>query len=188
MRTSLALAALALLAGPARADRSTVMTLGTTLDGRARGPTYGDAGNQDVHWLGGVQFGLGFEEEPLAIPPPGYFVHDTRLVPELLVGFLADDTRAEGYIGGGLRGELVLASNKRDANMRTAIYLAGRGIVIGKHQDPGAEFVFGQYLERGGHSCRIGWEGGLMLRPRPYDAPDRQRELDALLTIYTGWR
>jgi hypothetical protein len=188
MRTSLVLATLALAAGPAGADRSTVMTIGATLDGRARGPTYGDAGNQSVQWLGGVQLGLGFAEEPLAIPPSGYFVHDTRLVPELMVGFLADDTHAEGYIGGGLRGELVLASNKRDANMRTAIYLAARGLIIGKHQDPGAEFVFGQYLERGGRSTRVGWEGGLMLRPRPYDSPEHQRELDALIAFYYGWR
>jgi hypothetical protein len=188
MRTSLVLATLALAAGPARADRSTVMTLGATLDGRARGPTYGDAGSQDVHWLGGVQFALGFEEQPLAIPPSGYFVHDTRLVPELLAGFLADDIHAEGYIGGGLRGELVLASNKRDANMRTAMYLALRGIVIGSHQDPGAQLLVGTYLERGGRSTRFGWEGGIMMRPRPYDTPEHQRELDALISFYYGWR
>jgi hypothetical protein len=188
MRSSLVIATLCVAAAPALADRSSVMQVGLTFDGRARGATWSDAGKKDVSPVGGARVSLSFEDAPVPIPEPGFFSTDTRLVPELFAGFLSDDERAEGYIGAGLRGEVQLASNMRSVNMRTGIYVAARGMIIGKHQDPGAEFVIGEYLERGAGHCRFGWEGGALMRPRPDAAPDKQRELGALISIYVGWR
>jgi hypothetical protein len=186
VRTSLILALLA-IATPALADRSATFELGVTGDIRASGSSWSAAGNShDLHELGGVQLVVGFEHAPLPIPEPGALATDLRLVPELLAGFVADDERAEGFVGGGLRGELQVASNKRAA-MRVAIYTAVRAIAIGKHQDGAGELVVGEYisLPRG---RRFGWEGGAMMRPRSDVAEDRAHELDTLLTIYLGWQ
>lgn len=180
--------ALLFVASTASADRSTVVSLGLTGDARATGATYSDAGSSNVtDFLAGARLSLGFEDAPLAIPPPGLFVTEARLVPELFTGFLADDTHAEGYVGAGARLEGDIASNVRDVNMRTGIYVAGRGLVIGGHQDAAAELAIGEWLERGGKRGRFGWEGSVVMRPRTWDSADRQRELNALFSIYVGW-
>lgn len=189
MRSFVVVAMVSALGGAASADRSTVMSLGLVGDGRAAGPSYSDAGSSKVSdVLGGARLALTFEDAPVPIPPYGLVDHDVRLVPELFTGFLADDTHAEGYIGAGLRGELQLASNMRGVNLRTGIYAAGRGVIIGKHQDGALELALGEYLEHGPGRTRFGWEGAVMMRPRSWDTADRARELDALVSIYVGWR
>ncbi len=160
--------------------------VGLTGDVRSTAASFSAAGaNDDLRKLGGAQLVLGFEHAPLAIPAPGELATDLRLVPELLAGFLADDVHAEGMVGGGLRGELQLASNRR-TQMSVALYLAARAVVIGAHQDGAGQFLIGEYLSlpRG---RRFGWEGGVMIRPRGDVPVDRSRELDTLLTIYFGW-
>jgi hypothetical protein len=166
----------------ARADRVTYLTLGVTGDGRATGATFSDAGQADVRWLGGSRLTLGFEDRALPIPADDAIVKDVRLVPELLAGFLSDDHHAEGYLGAGLRGEAHLASRK----LRTAIYAAARGLVIGGHHDDAVELVLGEYILLGHTAARFGWEGGAIVRTAP-DAPaSSSHELDAVMTIYVG--
>ena len=55
--------------------------------------------------------------------------------------------------------------------------------MIGKHRDGATEFAIGEHILYG-HGKRLGWEVGAMLRPRH----DGRHELDALTTIYIGWR
>jgi hypothetical protein len=168
----------------ASADPSTVISIGATIDGRGTGATYDLAARTPARPLAGARLTLSFDDALLPVPPPGLIDHDFRLVPELFAGFLADEHRAEGMIGAGLRGELALASHRHGFAIRTAIYTAARGVVIGEHQDPAAELVLGEYVTIGHTTARVGWEGGAMIRPR-----DRagDRELDAVLTCYVGW-
>jgi hypothetical protein len=180
--------ALLLLSSTAYADRAGVWSLGVTLDGRATGPDFSTTAEKEVNPVGGARLTLGFEDPATPMPPAGLFEGEAGLVPELFVGFLADDTRAEGYIGAGLRGELRIASNRRAANMRTAMYVAARGLVIGKDHDSATEFVLGTYVSRGADRQRFGWEGGAMIRPRPQAPADQATELDALFSIYLSWR
>ena len=173
VRSLLAVAVVTFIAAPAFADRSMTFELGLTGDVRATGASFSTAGaSDDLSKLGGMQLVLGFENAPLAIPAPGEISAELRLVPELLAGFLADDTHAEGMVGGGLRGELQLASNRR-MPMSVAMYLAARAVVIGEHQDGAVQLVLGEYLSLSrGH--RFGWEGGVMIRPRGGDVPTDQ--------------
>jgi hypothetical protein len=130
---------------------------------------------------------LAFEPAPLPIPPNGLVDHDFRLVPELVAGVYSDDTRAEGFIGSGLRGEIQIASHLR-APLRTGIYASARALVIGKHQDVAAELAIGEYLSFGRGTKRFGWEGGAIVRPRPYASTEQSHELDAVATVYFGWQ
>ncbi|HEY1546639.1 MAG TPA: hypothetical protein VGG28_02400 [Kofleriaceae bacterium] len=169
------------------ADRSATFELGLTGDVRAQGSSFSAAGaSNDLSTLAGLQLVVGFERAPLAIPEPGGLSHELRLVPELLAGFVADSSHAEGFAGAGLRGELQLAVN-RQAALRVAMYVAARAIAIGAHQDGAAEFVAGEYLTLA-HGNRFGWEGGAMIRPRSDVPADQARELDTVLTIYYGWQ
>lgn len=171
------------LATPALADRTTSITVGATLDARGTGSTFDTAGTVPVKMFGGARITLGFEDAPVPIPAPGGVAAGWRLVPELVAGFLGNDVLAEGFVGGGLRGELQLASHRRGVQMRTAIYTAARAEVIGKHQDGAAELVLGEYLWLP-HGARFGWEGGALVRPHDREG---QRELDAVITVYVGW-
>ena len=165
-----------------------MIAIGLTGDARATGASYSAAGDSDdLAQLGGARLTLTFEDAPLPIPEAGAFAMDGRLVPELFTGFLADDTHAEGFVGAGLRAEAQLASHRHAWAMRTGIYAAGRGLVIGGHQDAGAEFVIGEYLDLA-RGRRFGWEGGAMMRPRGDAAADHSHELDAIVTIYYAWR
>jgi hypothetical protein len=176
-----------LMSSTAFADRSATFELGVTGDVRAQGSSFSQAGaSNDLATLAGLQLVVGFERAPLAIPAPGGLDHELRVVPELLAGFVADSSHAEGFAGAGLRGELQLAVNRK-ASMRIAMYVAARAIAIGAHQDGAAEFVAGEYLTLA-HGNRFGWEGGAMIRPRSDVPADQARELDTVLTIYYGWQ
>ena len=169
----------------ARADRAPVISIGGVVAARS----YANQQN-DPQLVGGGRITLAFEDAPIAMPPPTYATHDTRLVPELLAGFLADDRRAEGYIGAGLRAELQLARNALAPypfQMRMALYAAARAKIIGKHQDPATEAVIGEYMLLGRGTMRFGWEGGLGLRRVDDGASARSPQLEALLNIYVGW-
>jgi hypothetical protein len=184
---TLAIVALLCAAAPASADRSAAISIGLLGDARATGDSFSAAGSShDISLLGGMEGIVSFEHAPLAIPAPGEISADLRLSPELLAGFVADDVHAEGMVGAGLRGELALAANRRAA-MRTTMYVAARGVVIGGHHDGAAQIMVGEYLTFATGN-RFGWEGGAMLRPRSGVSDDRARELDTLVNIYFGWR
>jgi len=173
------------LAPAARAD--TVTTFAATIDGRAYGGSWSHAAYANVtSVLGGARVTMSFEAPPLPVAPPTLYIHDTRLVPELFAGFLADDTHAEGMVGAGLRAELRMSSHRHDAVVRGGAYIAARAILIGGHQDGAAEFVIGSYITTNRRGTRVGWEGGAMMRPRHDTSADQANELDALITMYVG--
>jgi hypothetical protein len=178
---------LATSSATAHADRNAVWSTGATFDYRAIAPSFAAAGTADGCALFGGRVAVGFEDDPVPMPPLEGVVIAPHLVPELLVGFVSDQRHAEGYAGAGLRGEIDFASNRHAVNLRTGIYAAARAIVIGPTQDPAAEFVIGEWLSRGADRRRFGWEGGAMVRPRADGAPN-ERELDALLTVYASFR
>jgi hypothetical protein len=180
-----ALLALVLLSSTASADRSTVFSVGVSLDDRATGPDFGTTANNPATFAAGARATLAFEDAQLPIPAGDWATSDVSLVPELLGGFLADDTRAEGYIGAGARLDVRFASNRRHANQHTALYGAGRALIIGKHQDSATEFAVGGYLSHGADLRRFGWEISVVLRPQDVN---KDHELDGLFTIYTAWR
>lgn len=185
MRT-LVIAAL-LAAAPANADRSAVVSIGLLGDARATGESFSAAGSSNnLSLLGGMEGIVSFEHAPLAIPAPGEISADLRLSPELLAGFVADDVHAEGMVGAGLRGELALAAHRR-ASVRTTMYIAARGVVIGGHHDGAAQIMVGEYLTFM-NGNRFGWEGGAMIRPRSGVDSSEARELDTLVNIYFGFR
>lgn len=179
-------AAVLLAAAPALADRGAVLVLGITGDARATGASFTAAGVAETKFLAGGRLTLSFDNPPPPILGPGTIAADVRLAPELLAGFVSDDTHAEGYLGAGLRGELWLTTARRGFHMRTAMYTAGRAIVIGGRQDGAVELVLGEYLlfARG---VRFGWEGGAQIRRRNDIDARESRELDALASIYVGW-
>jgi hypothetical protein len=180
-----ALLAIVLLSSTAYADRSGVWSLGVTGDARATGSDFSSAAHNPANLILGARLTMAFEDAPMPIPAGDWYTSDTSIVPELLAGFLADDTRAEGYVGAGARLEIRIASNRHNANQHTALYGAARAIVIGRHQDSATEFAVGSYLSRGADRRRLGWELGVMTRPQDRD---QQHELDAMLSIYTSWR
>ncbi len=182
MRT-IAITLLALTA-TAAADRAPVISIGGVIAARS----YANQ-QSDPEAVGGGRLTLAFEDAPIAIPA-GPFAHSERLVPELVAGFLSNDTRAEGFVGAGVRAEIQLARNASGPipfRSRMSIYTAARAKIIGKHQDPGGELVIGEYILLGRGSTRFGWEGGLGLRRVDDGASARSPQLEALLDIYIGW-
>jgi len=176
---------LALLSSTAYADRSTVFSLGVSLDDRATGPDFSTTANNPATFAAGARATLAFEDAPMPIPAGDWATNDLTLAPELLAGFLADSTRAEGYIGAGARLDIRFASNRHHANQHTAFYGAGRALIIGKHQDSATEFALGGYLSHGADLRRFGWEVSVVLRPQDVN---KDHELDGLFSIYTSWR
>lgn len=175
MRSLLVVAA---LASTAQADTITVVDVGATLDARAHGTSFDATANAPAHAVGGLRLTMSFERPPLRYIDHPF--HEGRLVPELFAGALGDDTLGEGYVGAGLRLEAAVAAEP--SRMSGGLYVAGRGLVIGKHQDSAVELMVGSYLltHRG---TRFGWETGVMMRPRDRDG---LHELDALVTLYVG--
>jgi hypothetical protein len=173
------LAVVAALSAIAHADTITVVDVGATIDARAHARTFDDTATARPHPVGGLRLTLSFERPPLVYVD--HVVVQGRIVPELLVGMLADDKLAEGYLGAGLRLEGAFAARPR--RMSGAVYLAGRGIAIGRHQDGAGELAVGEYCLMGG-ARRVGWEAGAIVRPHDRDG---RFELDAMLSLYVGW-
>jgi hypothetical protein len=181
-------AAVLLASAPAHADRTMSGWVGVTLDERSTGGSLSAASSSsDLSTNGGARLTLSFDERPPPVPSPDAVAFAGRVVPELLAGFIADDVRAEGYVGAGVRLEGWMASHRRGCAMRTAVYLAARAVAIGQHQDGAGEVAFGEYLLTSRNGV-FGWEGAAMMRARKDVAADESRELDALLTIFVGWR
>lgn len=180
-----ALLALVLLSSTAYADRTSVWSVGASLVDRKTAPDSSGISQSDAHLVTGARLTMSFEDAAMPMPPGDWHTSDFSLAPELLAGFLADDTRAEGYIGAGARLEMRFASNRRGANQHTAFYGAGRAIIIGKNQDSAAELVIGGHVSHGADLRRVGWELGVMMRPQDVN---KNYELDGLFTLYTAWR
>jgi hypothetical protein len=175
--------AVLLLSSTAYADRSGVWSAGATGAARSTGADFGSASNPSAVF--GARVSLAFEEPPIPMMAGDWWSSDTSLVPELLAGFLADDTRAEGYIGAGARLDFRITSNRHEANQRTTPYVAARAIIIGKHQDSATEIALGGHISHGADRRRFGWELAVMLRPQNRD---QQHEVNTMLSLYTSWR
>lgn len=186
MKAGLVVVSLAALVVPAFADRSPVVILGAAFG--VRGPL--DAPVTGPALLGDARLTLAYEDAPIPVPAPGEHDASARLVPELLVGSIVDASRAEGYFGAGVRGELQFANHIASPTsfaIRMGLYLAARAMVVGGSFDPAGEGAFGQYFFVGRGATRIGWEfsvGGRRVGGVP---ADRERELDARAFGYVGW-
>lgn len=109
---------------------------------------------------------VGWEDPPIDYPAAKGHRLGFSLVPELVGGTLIDDRVAEGMLGAGLRAELRLAQREEGLlriTCRGAVYLAMRGMVIGKTRDPLVEGVFGEYIQTQ-RGLRFGFELGMVGR------------------------
>ncbi len=170
-----------LAAGTASADRIPVLSVGGAMDLHFHGTTWDYAANKDENPTAFVDTRLTLAfEDPIPTLPRGAIGAQARLVPELLLGAELGSDRGEAYVGAGVRGEIALISWK----MRTSMYAAARGFVIGSPRDAASEFALGQYIMLRG-ATRFGWEGAAVIRPNDRDGT---HELDAVARLYVGWQ
>jgi hypothetical protein len=169
-----ALVVVALLGGSASADRETIVTLGGALDVREQ---LGDGPPRPSIVTGGARLMLSWDRPFVAQPK----AVSARLVPELFVSFLTDETHAVGDLGAGLRGELQVTTEEPEY-WRVAFYAFARGFVFGKARDPAGEFGIGDYILVGHHGMRFGFDGGMVVR---HDSSGNPPEV--LVHCYVGW-
>jgi len=206
MRIALAVVVFLGASGLAHADdRSMFITVGGTAG--AMGHSESNSGSYDMYpvadgggaytyqepySLVGPRITLSWEHAPLPLPAaPGYRFAGS-IVPELLGGSFIEDVRAEGYVGAGVRAELKMAQREQGLlkiSARGAMYLAGRGMVVGSDRDAILELGFGEYL--GGFSkwTRVGFEFDVITRDRKNDTMEATsgREVGGLFQFYIGF-
>ena len=190
MKPGLTIGVLALLAGSASAEeRSAAVNVGGVGILQGTGETDDDFGVPALETAGGVHATLAWEAKPLRYPDrPGYNV-GVALVPELIAGALVvdDSNLAEGLIGAGVRGELKISQREKGLfkiSAKASIYLAARGMVVGKDREPILEGVFGEYFYLGNRPLRLGVEVGVTRRYS--DAMDRD-SAGAVMQLFLGW-
>lgn len=190
MKPGLTIGLLAVLAGTASAEeRSTSVNVGGIGIMQTSGETDDDFDLPILEAVGGIRGTLSWETRPLPYPDqPGYNV-GVALVPELIAGALVveDSNRAEGLLGAGVRGELKIAQFKKGLlkiSAKGSIYLAARGMVVGKDRDVILEGVFGEYIYLGNRPLRLGFELGVTRR---YSDVMDHDAAGGLLQVYLGW-
>jgi hypothetical protein len=182
MRLALAIVVL-LVPGLAHADRTTIVNIGAGI---------GVLGDVDAT-APGVMFApratLAWEDALLPIPAePGTHDIGGALVPEIVVGSLFEEDRAEGFVGVGIRAELKMSQNAMGLlkwTTRGAGYLSARGLVVGETRDVAYEFGVGQYFAKRTNFTRFGYEIQVMHRPH-WQQTDSQY-LGFLFSLYVGW-
>lgn len=141
-----------------------------------------------MHPTGGPRVTLGFENEPVAMPPtPGYSFAGA-FVPELTAGALMSEARGDLFLGLGARAELQFGQNKQgllQVSARAAVYAAARVVIIGKEQDTAGDFALGTYFYVKGRT-RIGGELNVMVREAPMDFPTEE-QMAVFASAYVGW-
>ena len=138
--------------------------------------------------LAGVRATLAWERPSPDFVADGKSNFSGSLVPELVVGSLVDDQRAQGYLGLGLRAELRAAHNRiMPFGLRYKVggYFVGRALVVGKEQDAAYEFGFGEYFPRFSTFTRVGFEMTVAVRPHYMDTDETQ--YFGLFSIFAGW-
>lgn len=136
---------------------------------------------------GGVRMTLAWEQPAPAYPDKRGYRYGAALVPELIAGALMLEDHADGMIGAGIRGELQIVQREGGLlriNSKSALYLAGRGMVIGKDRDVILEAVFGDHLSFNNHPFRLGFEFGFTRRVS--DVMDHDR-VGFMTQFYLGW-
>jgi hypothetical protein len=174
-------------------ERATTITLSAMM-----GALEGEASDYEYDYytepdgVGGPRLTLSWEHAPLAMPAtPGYNV-GVSLVPELFGGAFFDDTRAQAFIGAGVRGELKISQKQMGllkVSARGAAYLAARGMVIGDDRKAYGEFAIGDYFLIG-KSARLGFEGSLLVGAAEQMTyyGDTDRRIGGIVHVYVGWQ
>lgn len=186
MRAGLVLGTIALLVGVADAEpRATSVQVG----GFGLFELGDDPGEfePDFESAGGVRMTLSWERPPPAYPDRRGYAYGGALVPELIAGALMLEDHADGMLGAGLRGELQITQREGGLlriNAQSAIYLAGRGMVVGKDRDVLLEGVFGDHLSFNKSPLRLGFEVGFTRRVS--DVMDHDR-VGFMTQFYLGW-
>ena len=174
------------VSAPAFADTTTI-SLGGSFG--VRETPKSDFGHMEQP-LGGGMLTMSFSDAPAAFPLERNTTNYVfRLVPELRLGFLANDIKAEGELGAGLRGELAMSTLGRWPfwlKFRSSAYLAVRGEVIGEAREPAADLAVGEYIYIGRGSGRFGFEGSVMFRRSTVDGTMHSRPIP-MWTAYVGW-
>jgi hypothetical protein len=189
-------AGLLLLLVPALAhaeERSTVVTVAGML-----GAIEGTASSTDYYIepepLVGPRITLSWENTALALPDARGYKFDGALVPELVGGAYFTDERAQAFIGAGLRAELRMSQREMGLfkiSARGAVYLAGRGLVVGDNRKPYGELALGEYFLVG-KSTRIGFEFAAVFTKADqmivYDTyNDDGMRSGGMVQIFLGW-
>lgn len=109
---------------------------------------------------GGFRATLAYEQPPAPYPDKRGNVYTGSLVPELIAGAFERDDRYEMMLGAGVRAELRITQREGGLlrlNAKAAVYLAGRGMVVGADRDAMLEGALGYYLYLGS-PLRLGFE------------------------------
>jgi hypothetical protein len=189
------LAPLLLLLAPSLAvaeERTTTVTLSAMFGALESEYYYDDYYYEEPDGLGGPRLTLSWEYAPLAMPATPGYNFGVSLVPELFGGAFFDDTRARGFIGAGLRGELKMAQREMGllkVSARGAAYIAARGMVVGDNRNAYGEFAIGDYFIIG-KTARLGFEGSLLVSAaeRMTEWGDTDRRIGGVLQLYVGWQ
>ena len=188
-------APLLVLLAPALAhaeDRATTITIAGMLGGIEPQERPPDVYVVEPDPLVGPRVTLSWEHPALALPPSRGFRFATALVPELVGGAFIDDVRAQAFLGAGVRAELKMAQREMGLfkmSARGAIYLAGRGMVVGDARKPFGEIAFGEYFLVG-HTARIGFDFALVVTSeQPMDAYDNDNmRIGGVVQLFVGWQ
>ncbi len=178
-----------LLSSTAFAERTTTVTIGGMFGGAEDLDGVDNYYAQPtMHPTGGPRVTLGFENEPVAMPPsPGYSFAGA-FVPEITAGALMSEHRGDLFLGLGARGELQFGQNKQgllQVSARAAVYGAVRVVIIGKEQDTAGDFAIGTYFYVKGRT-RIGGELNVMVREAPREFPTEE-QMAVFASAYVGW-
>jgi hypothetical protein len=186
---TLLVVAVVLGSSPALADRTTTVNVGGMFGGAEDLDGVDNYYAQPtMHATGGPRITLGFENEPVAMPPtPGYSFAGA-FVPELTAGALMSETRGDLFLGLGGRAELQFGQNKQgllQVSARAAVYAAVRIVIVGKEQDTAGDFALGTYFYVKGRT-RIGGELNVMVREAPMAFPTEE-QMAVFASAYVGF-
>ncbi len=187
MRAGLVLGTITLLAGIAHAEpRATSVHVGG-LGLFEMGDSHEQEELVPIEGAGGVRMTLAWEQPAPAYPDRRGYKYGLAMVPELIAGALMLEDHADGMIGAGLRGELQIVQREGGLlriNCKSALYLAGRGMFVGKDRDVLLEAVFGDHLSFNNNPFRFGFEIGFTRRFS--DVMDHDR-VGFMTQFYLGW-
>ncbi len=143
-------------------------------------------GDPEIEAYSGVRATIGWEPPPTPYPIVRGLRAGGAIVPELLVGALLHESTTELLFGAGLRAELRLVQREGGwfrVNSRSSLYLAARGMLVGKDREVVLEGVFGDHLSPGDSPVRFGFEVGMTAR-RTDGMEDRA---GAIVQVYLGY-
>jgi len=196
MRTAAAAAAAALVAAllvPAAAHagpRTTAITV-AGLVGVAEDDDSFDSFDSPSDEVTGVSAQLTWEAAPLALPAQPGYAFGFALAPEVHLGTLSIDDRADVFLAAGVRAELQLSQREQGLlrlSGRTSAFIAARAGVVGDDRAPLYQLVLGTHASFGESRLRLGFEGGLLMFDRGGAARDGAARDGALLAVTLGLR